>query len=283
MTKIFLLDDDKAVISVLRIIIEQKNLGIVCGTAQSADEALEELQYTDPDIVITDLLMDGIDGIAFVRKARTMVRGASFIMLSQVINEKMIARAYEAGVEFFIRKPVNSIEVINVIQNVARRRSLEKTVSKIQNIFDAGNDSVPEMASSDEELARNEKLQYILQKLGITGEKGCDDIITVVNYCCSHEASLRDLTLKEIFAKFTDSPKSMEQRIRRTASAALSNIAHMGLNDYADEIFSEFAGNLFKFEQVYKEMDYIQGKSDQHGNVQIKRFISALVNECKNV
>lgn len=282
MTKIFLLDDDKSVLSVLRMIIDQKNLGVVCGTAESAEEALDELQYMAPDIVITDLLMPGTDGIAFVRKAKRVLRDTSFIMLSQVMNEKMISRAYEAGVEFFIRKPINSIEVINVVQNVAKKQNLQKTVSSIQNIFDSGSGAVPEQDSFEVERERNEKLQYILQKLGITGEKGCDDIVTVVNFCCQHEESLNDMTLKEIFARFTDSPKSMEQRIRRAATAALSNLAHIGLNDYGDELFSEFAGNLFKYEQVKKEMDYIQGKSDQRGNVQIKRFIAALVNECRN-
>ena len=282
MTKIFLLDDDKSVLSVLRMIIDQKNLGVVCGTAESAEEALDELQYMAPDIVITDLLMPGTDGIAFVRKAKRLLRDTSFIMLSQVMNEKMISRAYEAGVEFFIRKPINSIEVINVVQNVAKKQNLQKTVSSIQNIFDSGSGAVPEQDSFEVERERNEKLQYILQKLGITGEKGCDDIVTVVNFCCQHEESLNDMTLKEIFARFTDSPKSMEQRIRRAATAALSNLAHIGLNDYGDELFSEFAGNLFKYEQVKKEMDYIQGKSDQRGNVQIKRFIAALVNECRN-
>lgn len=282
MTKIFLLDDDKSVLSVLRMIIDQKNLGVVCGTAESAEEALDELQYMAPDIVITDLLMPGTDGIAFVRKAKRVLRDTSFIMLSQVMNEKMISRAYEAGVEFFIRKPINSIEVINVVQNVAKKQNLQKTVSSIQNIFDSGSGVVPEQDSFEVERERNEKLQYILQKLGITGERGCDDIVTVVNFCCQHEESLNDMTLKEIFARFTDSPKSMEQRIRRAATAALSNLAHIGLNDYGDELFSEFAGNLFKYEQVKKEMDYIQGKSDQRGNVQIKRFIAALVNECRN-
>ncbi|MDD7408518.1 MAG: DNA-binding domain-containing protein [Anaerovoracaceae bacterium] len=282
MTKIFLLDDDKSVLSVLRMIIDQKDLGVVCGTAESAEEALDELQYMAPDIVITDLLMPGTDGIAFVRKAKRLLRDTSFIMLSQVMNEKMISRAYEAGVEFFIRKPINSIEVINVVQNVAKKQNLQKTVSSIQNIFDSGSGAVPEQDSFEVERERNEKLQYILQKLGITGEKGCDDIVTVVNFCCQHEESLNDMTLKEIFARFTDSPKSMEQRIRRAATAALSNLAHIGLNDYGDELFSEFAGNLFKYEQVKKEMDYIQGKSDQRGNVQIKRFIAALVNECRN-
>lgn len=282
MTKIFLLDDDKSVLSVLRMIIDQKNLGVVCGTAESAEEALDELQYMAPDIVITDLLMPGTDGIAFVRKAKRVLRDTSFIMLSQVMNEKMISRAYEAGVEFFIRKPINSIEVINVVQNVAKKQNLQKTVSSIQNIFDSGSGVVPEQDSFEVERERNEKLQYILQKLGITGERGCDDIVTVVNFCCQHEDSLNDMTLKEIFARFTDSPKSMEQRIRRAATAALSNLAHIGLNDYGDELFSEFAGNLFKYEQVKKEMDYIQGKSDQRGNVQIKRFIAALVNECRN-
>ena len=41
MTKFFLIDDDDAVIQILKIIIRDKNLGTVCGSSESAAAALE--------------------------------------------------------------------------------------------------------------------------------------------------------------------------------------------------------------------------------------------------
>ena len=57
----------------------------------------------------------------------------------------------------------------------------------------------------------------------------------------------------------------------------MTNLAHMGLDDYYNEDFSEYDGMLYSFDQVRKAMDYIQGKTDQRGNVKIKKFLSALL------
>lgn len=279
MTKIFLLDDDPSVTEILKIIITDKNLGTVCGTSHAAEDALENLAYLKPDIVMVDLLMPDIDGITFVRKAKAFLTGTAFIMLSQISDKEMIARAYNAGIDFFIQKPVNSIEVISVLQRVMRAQSLQRTVDSVQSLFAQVSETdrpEQEQSSPDYEV----KLRRILQKLGIIGERGSDDIITVVCYFCEHEDLLSQTTLSEICAHYSDSPKSMEQRIRRAAASGLSNIAHLGLDDYGNEVFEEYSASLFKFEQVRREMDYIKGKSMQHGNVQIKKFITALVNTC---
>lgn len=279
MTKIFLLDDDPSVTEILKIIIRDKNLGTVCGTSQSAEDALENVSYLKPDIVIVDLLMPDIDGISFVQRVKEVLPGTAFVMLSQVSAKEMIARAYSAGIDFFIQKPVNSIEVISVVQKVIRAQSLERTVDSVQSLFARVNEAErPEQEQTTS--AYEVKLRKILQKLGIIGERGSDDIITVVCYFCEHEEQLNQTTLSEICAHYSDSPKSMEQRIRRAAASGLSNLAHLGLDDYGNEVFEEYSASLFKFEQVRKEMDYIKGNSMQHGNVQIKKFITALVNTC---
>ena len=90
------------------------------------------------------------------------------------------------------------------------------------------------------------------------------------------------LTVKKICEAFSDSPKSMEQRIRRTAASGLTTIASMGADDFTNPVFTDYSGSLFDFEQVRKEMDYIQGKSDQRGNVKIKKFLTALVSMCSH-
>lgn len=47
-------------------------------------------------------------------------------MISQVAAKELIGKAYDAGIEFFISKPINIIEVKSVIRNVVSRSRMRK-------------------------------------------------------------------------------------------------------------------------------------------------------------
>ena len=198
--KFYLLDDDKHIRMILKQIITDRELGTVCGTGSNGHEGLEDVFELKPDIIIVDLLMPEMDGITFVEHARTRLPDTAFIMLSQVSSKEMVSAAYEAGIEFFIQKPVNSIEVENVIQKVRQNLSMKRTLQKMQELF---TEDIPgalpeEQAGSAETSAdtqplpsRNESmvtLQTILQRLGIIGDIGSRDIITVVEYMIQNHA-----------------------------------------------------------------------------------------------
>lgn len=284
--KFYFVDDDRNIRNILKIIVTERGLGTVGGSSDNGNDALEDLPFVKPDIVIADLLMPEMDGISFVSKAREIWPDAVYVMLSQVSSKDMISSAYEAGVEFFIQKPINSVEVESVIRKVCEKLSMQRMVKKMQNIFmeDIFSNQAP-LASSpsqEQEDLVTSTLRNILQKLGIIGDIGSKDIITVVKYMSEHHELARDITLNELCLQFSDNPKSMEQRIRRTAANGLVNLAHLGLEDYANEIFVEYSGTLYNFEQVRKEMDYIRGKSDKHGNVRIRQFLNALCAYCED-
>ena len=291
MTRFYLLDDDVSVTSILKIIIEGKKLGEVCGMSESPEEAMDDLAYSRPDIVIVDLLMPEMDGITFVKRARQSFRDTEFIMLSQVSSKDMIAKAYEAGVRYFIQKSVNAIEVTKVIENVVDEQRMKRTMDQMKHLFagagepDGSEGADSKEAASGELAARQDardRARRILQELGMIGAVGYDDIIRVVERYANHEEEMAGLTVKKICEAFSDSPKSMEQRIRRTAASGLTTIASMGADDFTNPVFTDYSGSLFDFEQVRKEMDYIQGKSDQRGNVKIKKFLTALVSMCSH-
>ncbi|MFR4627402.1 MAG: DNA-binding domain-containing protein [Dorea formicigenerans] len=42
-------------------------------------------------------------------------------------------------------------------------------------------------------------------------------------------------------------------------------------------MFVDYSSTLYNFEQVRREMDFIRGKTDKHGNVRIKQFLNALL------
>ena len=279
--KIYLIDDDPNILNISKIIIQTRNLGEICGLCGSPIDALEDLKYIKPDIVMVDLLMPGMDGITFVGQAKAQYPDIGYIMLSQVSNKDMISSAYESGVEFFIQKPINAIEVENVLSRVIQSITMKRALSSMQNIFAASmQDVIPKAPAQKKEPAHITKAKDILQRLGIIGEIGSKDIINVVDYMITHRDIASDMTLTELCAQFSDTPKSVEQRIRRTANTAMVNLAHLGLEDYSNDTFMEFSNTLFNFEQIRTEMDHIRGRNLKGGNVKIRNFLNALVSYC---
>ena len=280
--KIYLIDDDANILNFMKLIIQAKNLGEICGVCRSPMDALDDLKYIKPDIVVVDLLMPGMDGISFVKKANAEFQDIAYIMLSQVSSKDMIASAYEAGVEFFIQKPINAIEVESVITRVCQSLAMKRTLNSMQNLFMTQmQDVIPKAAPIPQsEPVHLQKTKDILQRLGIIGEIGSKDIINVVDYMITHRDTASDMTLIELCAQFSENPKSVEQRIRRTANTAMVNLAHLGLEDYSNDTFIEYSNTLFNFEQIRREMDHIRGKNHKGGNVKIRNFLNALVSYC---
>lgn len=280
--KIYLIDDDPNVNNILKIIIQTKNLGEICGIGYSPLDALDDMKYIQPDIIVVDLLMPDMDGITFVKRAAPIFPDTAFIMLSQVTNKDMISAAYEAGVEFFIQKPINAIEVESVLTKVIQSLSMKRTINEMQSVFNAHMQNLKskEAKGSREEPVHMQKARDVLQRLGIIGEIGSKDILLAVDYMIANPDAATENKLSDLCANFCDNPRSAEQRIRRTVNIAMSNLANLGLEDYANDTFVEFSNTLFNFEQIRREMDHIRGKSQKGGNVKIRIFLNALVWYC---
>ncbi len=284
--KIFLLDDDIHIIHILKKIINDRNLGTIIGTSTLAKQGMEEIRQKQPDLVLIDLLMTDKDGLSIVRELKSIYPKMEFIMISQVSAKEMVGKAYAYGVEYYINKPVNALEVESIILKVKERIEISRTISRIQAIIE----QKPNMNRLEEDHDKDKNkekdylkvLQNVLIQLGIMGEKGSQDIIQICQYCLENKIDLSNITLRELCENFSSKPKSMEQRMRRTASLAMSNLANLGIEDYMNETFVEFSNSLFNFEQVRKRMDFIREKSHKDATVNIKKFIVGLIIYCEN-
>ena len=282
--RIYLIDDDSAVLSVLRLLIEDGGLGTVAGSSQSASDALEDLRTCNADIVLVDLLMPEMDGITFVQRAKRQFPELHFVMLSQVTSKDMVGEAYTAGVDFFISKPVNGIELTGVLTKVNELLTMERTMRQVRSLMQLDRpDAKPQpsaaAAAQTLEGVELEKLKTVLQRLGLSGDPAYADLLQLVGYLATQGRS-EQMTVAQLCGRFSLSPKAMEQRIRRAAAAGMTNLASLGIEDYANDVFTEYAGTLFNFEQVRKEMNCIRGKSEEHGKVSVRRFLYALAALC---
>ncbi len=111
----------------------------------------------------------------------------------------------------------------------------------------------------------------------MTGEKGATDIVNVCRYLIDNNLNLSDTSLNEISNSLNANSRNMEQRIRRAISKGLSNIAHMGIEDYMNETFTMYSNSLFNFEEVRNEMDFINRKKSYSGKINIRKFIDGLM------
>ncbi|KNF09000.1 transcriptional regulatory protein GlnL [Gottschalkia purinilytica] len=270
---IFIIEDDNNIIRILEKIIRDRELGKLIGYANDGMTGLEKIQTEKPDIVLVDLLMPGKDGISLVREARSIYPDIQFIMISQVSSKDMIGKAYQSGVEYFISKPINAIEIESVIHKVQDKINMNQKLNQIQSLFTKDNNN----QEGKKDCNRVEKIKKIMQRIGIIGESGSKDIINITKYLIDTKQSIFEFTVKELCSKFTDQPKTMEQRIRRTATVGMINLANMGIEDYTNEIYYEYSNGLYNFEQVKIEMDYIRGKSKKRGTVNLKKFIDGLI------
>jgi two-component system response regulator YcbB len=159
---------------------------------------------------------------------------------------------------------------------------MKRTLNSMQSLFmNQMQYNMPKTtAAAPKEAVHLQKTKDILQRLGIIGEIGSKDIINVVDYMITHRETAGEMTLIDLCAQFSENPKSVEQRIRRTANTAMVNLAHLGLEDYSNDTFIEYSNTLFNFEQIRREMDHIRGKSSKGGNVKIRNFLNALVSYC---
>lgn len=277
--KILIVDDDDNVIRILEKIIKDKELGQIIGKVNDGMSALEDLKILKPDIMLVDLLMPGMDGISLIKEAKILYSDIQYIMISQVSSKDMISKAYETGIEYYISKPINAIEVETVIKKVQEKLQMKKKLEQIQNLFEPGSNLLTKdnKAEMEEEIDKLEGIKTVMQRIGIIGEAGSGDIIQIAEYLLDTNKSMLDFTVKEICSLWADNPKTMEQRIRRTAYVGLVNLAHIGIEDYMNEIFTEYSNALYSFEQLKLEMDYIRGKSKKRGKVNIKKFLDGIV------
>ena len=272
--RILIVDDDDNIIRILEKIITDKELGTIVGKVNDGISALEDLKILKVDIMLVDLLMPGKDGISLIKEAKALYPDIQYIMISQVSSKDMISKAYQSGIEYYISKPINAIEVQTVIKKVEEKINMKKKLTQIQKLFSTEPKAVIKEEKSNSSI---DCVKTVMQRIGIIGESGSQDIVDVVKYLIDTNQSMCNFTVKELCSLFNDNPKTMEQRIRRTATVGLINLANIGIEDYMNEIFTEYSNALYNFEQLKIEMDFIRGKSKKRGKVNMKKFIDGIV------
>lgn len=277
-----IIDDDVSVRRIIRNIIEQHGLGIVIGESADGLEAEKIIAESRPDIAVVDLLLPGQDGVELIEKLRRRTCPSSFIMISESRSQPLITQAYQHGIEFYIHKPVNVLEITTVINKVKESRSLKKAMSLISQT--TAQYAAPVAPTPAAERNRPKTVIYkVFSDLGILGEVGAKSIFQMTKLLADSSRLTDDspYQLNEIYQQMArdagQDTKTIEQRVRRAIAKALQNLANMGIEDYHNDRFQTYSTALFDFSEVRQEMNFVQNKTPYHGKINVRKFVEGLI------
>ncbi len=118
MAKNILIVDDAAFMRMMIKDILSKNGYNVIGEAENGAKAFEKYNELKPDLVLMDITMPEVDGIAALKKIKGADPGAQIIMCSAMGQQAMVIESIQAGAKDFIVKPFQPDRVLEAVKKV---------------------------------------------------------------------------------------------------------------------------------------------------------------------
>lgn len=103
---------------------------VIVGQAATAVEGIEKAKFTQPDIVLMDINMPGMDGIAATEFITVHVPDVNIIMMSVQGEEEYLRRAMIAGAKNYLIKPFTSDELSQAVKQVYNSEQKRKNILK---------------------------------------------------------------------------------------------------------------------------------------------------------
>jgi DNA-binding response OmpR family regulator len=115
---LLVLEDDDGIRAALGLAMEDEGYDVL--EAASAEQALDLVARTPPDLMLVDLMLGGMDGFSFIREVRPTSQ-APIIVLSAKTDTHDIVAALEAGADDYVTKPFQVKEIGARLRALRRR------------------------------------------------------------------------------------------------------------------------------------------------------------------
>ncbi|MDQ2974852.1 MAG: ATP-binding protein [Acidobacteriota bacterium] len=119
--RVLLVDDNLDTLQILGVMLTDSKATVQ--TAASVSEALEMLEWFEPDVLVSDLAMPGEDGYSLISRIRALETKSGkeipAVALTSHVRVEDRARALSAGFNMFVPKPVELTELVTTIANLA--------------------------------------------------------------------------------------------------------------------------------------------------------------------
>jgi DNA-binding response OmpR family regulator len=124
--KIFVIEDEDDILEVIVYNLKREGYSVI--SCRDGEEGLKKIKKEDPDLVLLDLMLPGLDGIELCRrlKADPATEPIPIIMVTAKGEESDIVLGLKMGADDYVSKPFSPKELLARIQAVLRRVGLKE-------------------------------------------------------------------------------------------------------------------------------------------------------------
>ena len=126
--RILLVDDDTALLDALPEALRLRMDGIQIDTSETAVDALERIQDTDYDAIVSDIKMPGMDGLALLHEIRELRPATPTLMITGHGERELAVQALRGGAYDFVQKPIDRDYFVASLERAIQLRRLDRQV-----------------------------------------------------------------------------------------------------------------------------------------------------------
>ena len=150
LARLLLVDDEPGLREAVQAYLEDSDFKVE--VASNARDGWELLQQSNPDLVISDIMMPQVDGYQFLKQVREDPRYKAlpvvFLTAKGMTSDRI--QGYQAGCDAYLSKPFDPDELVAIITNLLARRAAAKQTGE--------NAESPDIAALASQMARIESL-----------------------------------------------------------------------------------------------------------------------------
>ena len=225
-------DNENMLVTMAELLASDEDINIV-GLAKDGELACQLIKEKEPDIVLLDLIMPGVDGLSVmekVQKNNCLRNNPRFIIISGINNEMVTEDAMSLGASYYIMKPFDNEMLLNRIKRIGG------TIQNRISLFPTYGYREPVKEEIDEIDLENE-VTNIIHEVGVPAHiKGYQYLREAILMCIEDMDMLNSITKilhPEIAKHYQTTPSRVERAIRHAIEVAWNR----GKMDTIDNLF----------------------------------------------
>jgi len=220
--KIGLAEDNLEFCQVLRDYLSSQHDLEVTAVANDGLQTLEMVRTIPLDLLLLDLIMPKLDGIAVLERMKMMNNKPRVIILSAFGHEEITRRAVELGADYFIVKPFDLQILVQRIRQICGQEQ--------------GGENTYYSSTLRQEAQTEREVTEILQKLKIPPHfKGYTYLRKAIMLCIKEPGLINEVT-KKLYPRIAEEYNSTPNRVERSMRFAIETAWNRGEIEYLHEL-----------------------------------------------
>ena len=133
--KVLAVDDSQENLELIKALLSVAGYEVV--TASNGEEALVLVEKESPDLILIDATMPKMNGfeVCTLLKSKEETRLLPVLLVTPVQETEYKIRGFEAGVDDFVHRPINSVELLARVRSLVRTKRLNDQLVNVENII----------------------------------------------------------------------------------------------------------------------------------------------------